>query len=113
MKFFLDSISNLTFQIQKTTKKLNGAFARTLDGWCPCRLGTLPYPRFMPAEKSKILVMLLRLSDLLKVFTLLERWISPHRLENIEQMLWRPDFNKNSGIYRCINRYPLDFFNRH
>lgn len=32
-------------------------------------------------------------------------WLSPHRLESIEQMLWYPSACVESGLYRCHNDY--------
>jgi CRISPR-associated protein Csy2 len=33
------------------------------------------------------------------------QWISPHRLEDIAQLAWRPDYAPASGLYRCINAF--------
>lgn len=35
----------------------------------------------------------------------LGQWISPHRLPDPEQFLWRHDAELETGIYRCINQY--------
>lgn len=35
----------------------------------------------------------------------LGQWVSPHRLEHLQQLLWHPDADPENGIYRCINRY--------
>lgn len=35
----------------------------------------------------------------------LGQWVSPHRLEHLQQLLWYPDADTENGIYRCINRY--------
>ena len=35
----------------------------------------------------------------------LGQWISPHRLTDLEQLLWRTDADIEDGLYRCINRY--------
>jgi len=32
-------------------------------------------------------------------------WLSPHRLESVEQMLWYPTADVESGHYRCRNSY--------
>jgi len=32
-------------------------------------------------------------------------WVSPHRLECLEQMLWHHTSDPENGIYRCTNRY--------
>lgn len=32
-------------------------------------------------------------------------WVSPHRLHQVEQMLWRTQFDADKGLYRCVNRY--------
>lgn len=32
-------------------------------------------------------------------------WVSPHRLRNAEQMLWRTQFDADKGLYRCVNTY--------
>ncbi len=33
------------------------------------------------------------------------QWISPHRLEDIAQLTWRPDYTPTTGLYRCINAF--------
>lgn len=33
------------------------------------------------------------------------QWISPHRLNDIEQLMWRPFHDPESGLYRCINAF--------
>lgn len=35
----------------------------------------------------------------------LGQWISPHRLEGLDQLLWTQETDASNGIYRCINRY--------
>lgn len=35
----------------------------------------------------------------------LGQWISPHRLEGLDQLLWTQETDADNGIYRCINRY--------
>lgn len=35
----------------------------------------------------------------------LGQWISPHRLETLQQLLWRHHADPDAGIYRCLNRY--------
>jgi len=35
----------------------------------------------------------------------LGEWVGPHRLENLQQLLWHTEADVESGIYRCINRY--------
>lgn len=35
----------------------------------------------------------------------LGQWISPHRLESLNQLLWTQETDADNGIYRCINRY--------
>jgi len=35
----------------------------------------------------------------------LGEWLSPHRLESVEQMLWYPTACVESGLYRCRNDY--------
>lgn len=35
------------------------------------------------------------------------QWISPHRLNDIDQLMWRPIHDPNSGLYRCINAFRL------
>lgn len=39
----------------------------------------------------------------------LGQWISPHRLTNLNQLLWRHDADPEAGIYRCINQYARSF----
>lgn len=36
----------------------------------------------------------------------LGEWISPHRIQYIEQLLWTQEADPDKGIYRCCNRYP-------
>jgi len=33
------------------------------------------------------------------------QWLSPHRLQSPEQMLWYSDSQPNEGLYRCRNDY--------
>lgn len=33
------------------------------------------------------------------------QWISPHRLDDLAQLTWRPDYTAGTGLYRCINAY--------
>ncbi len=33
------------------------------------------------------------------------QWISPHRLGNIDQVMWRPFHDPATGLYRCINAF--------
>ena len=35
----------------------------------------------------------------------LGEWLSPHRLDDIDQLLWRPLADSEAGIYRCHNTY--------
>ena len=35
----------------------------------------------------------------------LGQWISPHRLDGLNQLLWTQESDADNGIYRCINRY--------
>ena len=40
----------------------------------------------------------------------LGEWVSPHRLECLDQMFWYHEAEPEMGIYRCSNRY-TDFLN--
>ncbi len=33
------------------------------------------------------------------------QWISPHRLEDVAQLTWRPEYAPSTGLYRCTNVY--------
>lgn len=33
------------------------------------------------------------------------QWVSPHRLEDIGDLMWAPEHVAGSGLYRCINEY--------
>ncbi len=33
------------------------------------------------------------------------QWISPHRLSDIDDLLWRPFYDADTGVYRCINGF--------
>lgn len=33
------------------------------------------------------------------------QWISPHRLGDVDQLLWRPVHDPASGLYRCFNAF--------
>ncbi|CAN5381665.1 type I-F CRISPR-associated protein Csy2 [soil metagenome] len=33
------------------------------------------------------------------------QWISPHRLSDIDQLMWRPFHDLASGLYRCVNAF--------
>lgn len=35
----------------------------------------------------------------------LGEWIGPHRIENLEQLLWQSEFDSPTETYRCINHY--------
>ena len=35
----------------------------------------------------------------------LGQWISPHRLDSLQQLLWTQESDAANGIYRCTNRY--------
>ena len=35
----------------------------------------------------------------------LGEWVSPHRLYNLEQLLWTHEADPDAGLYRCRNRY--------
>ncbi|WP_234087678.1 type I-F CRISPR-associated protein Csy2 [Azonexus sp. R2A61] len=35
----------------------------------------------------------------------LGEWVSPHRLDDLSQLLWTQETDAANGIYRCINRY--------
>lgn len=35
----------------------------------------------------------------------LGEWISPHRLNDLDQLLWRSEAHPEKGIYRCVNNY--------
>lgn len=33
------------------------------------------------------------------------QWISPYRLNDVDQLLWRPSHDPATGLYRCINAF--------
>jgi CRISPR-associated protein Csy2 len=35
----------------------------------------------------------------------LGQWVSPHRLDNLQALLWHTEADTETGIYRCVNRY--------
>ena len=35
----------------------------------------------------------------------LGEWISPHRLQSLQQLLWHPEADQAQGLYRCRNGY--------
>ena len=37
------------------------------------------------------------------------QWISPHRLSDVNQLLWRPSHDPATGLYRCINAFSPSF----
>jgi CRISPR-associated protein Csy2 len=37
------------------------------------------------------------------------QWISPHRLDNIQELMWRPTYDSALGLYRCVNDYKKPF----
>ncbi len=41
----------------------------------------------------------------------LGEWVSPHRLNNLSQLLWTQETDATNGIYRCTNRYPESLAN--
>jgi CRISPR-associated protein Csy2 len=34
------------------------------------------------------------------------QWISPHRLNDVSDLLWEPFHDPASGLYRCVNAFP-------
>ena len=34
-------------------------------------------------------------------------WISPHRLRDVSELLWRAEVDEAKGLYRCRNDYKL------
>lgn len=37
------------------------------------------------------------------------QWVSPHRLRDVEQLLWRPAHDPATGLYRCLNDFCSSF----
>lgn len=35
----------------------------------------------------------------------LGQWIGPHRLTELQQLLWHTESDADAGLYRCVNRY--------
>ena len=35
----------------------------------------------------------------------LGQWVSPHRIENLQDLLWHTESDTDNGLYRCVNRY--------
>jgi CRISPR-associated protein Csy2 len=35
----------------------------------------------------------------------LGQWVSPHRIDDLQALLWHTESDTGSGIYRCVNRY--------
>lgn len=33
------------------------------------------------------------------------QWVSPHRLREIQDFMWKPQYDSEKGLYRCINHY--------
>lgn len=38
------------------------------------------------------------------------QWISPHRLSDIDQLMWLPSHDPQTGLYRCINAFKSNTF---
>ncbi len=38
------------------------------------------------------------------------QWISPHRLSDIDQLMWFSDHDQTTGLYRCINAFKSNTF---
>ena len=36
----------------------------------------------------------------------LGEWVSPHRMTNLNQLLWHSTADTEKGLYRCVNRHP-------
>lgn len=36
------------------------------------------------------------------------QWISPHRLQEVQQLLWYAEYQSETGVYRCSNDYAND-----
>ena len=35
----------------------------------------------------------------------LGQWVSPHRLDSLQALLWHTEADLENGVYRCVNRY--------
>lgn len=35
------------------------------------------------------------------------QWISPHRINDVDNLLWKPVHDPASGLYRCVNAFPV------
>jgi CRISPR-associated protein Csy2 len=35
----------------------------------------------------------------------LGQWVSPHRIDDLQALLWHTESDTGNGIYRCVNRY--------
>jgi len=38
--------------------------------------------------------------------TTIGQWLSPHRLHDLDQMLWHPETDEEKGLYLCHNAFP-------
>jgi CRISPR-associated protein Csy2 len=36
------------------------------------------------------------------------QWISPHRLRDTDQLIWKPSYDEANGLYRCTNDFQQD-----
>lgn len=38
------------------------------------------------------------------------QWIGPHRLGDIDQLMWQPSYDPATGLYRCVNAFKTTAF---
>jgi len=80
--------------------------ARKRPGWLvPLAIGYAGIsPRYQPGEVDNARDQITPFRFVESLYSLGE-WVGPHRLENLQQLLWHTKEDTENGIYRCINRY--------
>lgn len=80
--------------------------ARKRPGWLvPLPIGYAGIsPLYQPGEVDNARDQITPFRFVESLYSLGE-WIAPHRLDNLQQLLWRTEEDPGNGIYRCVNRF--------
>ncbi|MBL3589131.1 MAG: type I-F CRISPR-associated protein Csy2 [gamma proteobacterium endosymbiont of Lamellibrachia anaximandri] len=80
--------------------------ARSKPGWLvPVPVGYAALsPLYLPGEVSNARDEQTHFRFVESLYSL-GQWISPHRLTELKQLLWRHEADIETGIYRCANQY--------
>ncbi len=106
----LSRINHRATRIQRTDEK-TGELTESVEWATDPRAGwTVPIPvGFAPLTALNPAGTVAGARDATVPFQFVEsvysmgQWISPHRLNDVEQLLWRPSHDPATGVYRCLN----------